>query len=95
MATKQATKAQAEAVIDELMRVFQAQEFGWTRPKVDVNGWEHGRTVFHWEEGPCDWYHLFPYGGLDEFGNEWPAANLPKDVWIEQYDPGTTSVWFG
>jgi hypothetical protein len=86
---QQATAQQAEAVVDALMKVFDQPLYDWERPRVMVDTWEHGRTVFVWEEGPYGWMSVFPCGGmLNGTSFEVPEAELPKGVRVEPYYDG-------
>ena len=91
---KQATAQQAEAVVDALLKVFDQPLFDWERPRVMVDTWEHGRTVFVWEEGPHGWMWVFPCGGMLN-GSRWeiPEAELPKGVRVEPNDGCVVSVY--
>lgn len=91
--TVQATRAQAEKVVDELMRVFNQEKWGWERPRIMVDEWEDGRTVFVWD-GPPEWTYVFPYGGTIGRDVKVPEAKLPPGVWTEPYNLGVVSVYY-
>lgn len=92
MTTKtRVTKAEATKTLNAVKRMFRSYiRPGSTGPTLikDWNwGWNYPTDyawAIVWEEGPYDWAHLFPYGGIDEeFGFRHNEVEIPDGVWTE------------
>lgn len=93
--TKAATKAEATKAFNALVRAWggkKAIDEAFANPPVLVKNWEWGWTTSNtyrwaivWEEGPYEWAHMFPFGGIEEeFGLRVPdVSDRTKNVFIE------------
>lgn len=84
MATKNATKRQAEAILQLVKREF--WQAGYNPPTLNMTwGWSGRPTpTILWEEGPCDW----AIEVLSVCFNEQPA-----NVWCEPYSGWALAVY--
>lgn len=106
MSKKSVSCADAQAVLAEVVRVFDVAQWGpGHQPVLLDHNEQPGSWRIVWEEGPYEWALRFPHGGLDEERTEMlsdyaqggrfvtPEARVPAGVWVETQNSYAVSVW--
>lgn len=96
------TKADATKVLNALKRQQRAYIGAGYTPPVLVRDWDWmgtghaARWSIVWEEGPFEWAHLFPHGGIEEefgFKIEDVSERMPSGVFAEPITSWAVAVW--
>jgi hypothetical protein len=97
-----ATKAEAQKAFNALVKAWGGKKGvneTFANPPKLLRNWNFLGPAYDWaivwEEGPYEWAHLFPYGGIDEeFGLRVPdMSDRTKGVHIEAITSWAVAIY--